>query len=201
MKNIFSYLEEYKIRSTRWFKERAHGTHAKAWLFALSFSEASFFVIPPDVLLIAILMAGASRWLYYALLTTVASVLGALFGYGIGFFFFDAVGIRIVELYHLTEELARTQNLYNRNAFWVIFTAAFTPIPYKVFVLSAGFFKVNFMVFLVASIIGRGLRYFLVAYITKLFGGGMTRLYLRYFNVITFVVVALATLFVLWYFL
>lgn len=182
----------------RWFKARAHGPHAKAWLFALSFSEASFFVIPPDVLLIAILMVGASRWIEYAILTTVASVAGGILGYFIGLFFFETIGVRIVEFYHLAEELKEVQLLFNNNAFSVIFVAAFTPIPYKIFVLTAGFLKINFLAFVIASFVGRGLRYFIVAYITKVFGGEITRIFMRYFNSITLIAVALFGLFLLW---
>jgi len=191
MKHILESFEEYKIKSGKWFKDRAHGAHAKAWLAALSFSEASFFVIPPDILLVAILMVGSSRWVYYAGLTTIVSILGGAFGYVIGFFFFDTVGVGMIELYNLTEEFLEVQELYSDNAFLVIFAAAFTPIPYKIFVLSAGFLKINFIIFLIASIIGRGLRYFLIAYITKTFGGEMTRLFLRYFNIITVLAVLL----------
>lgn len=187
-------------RGVDWFQSRAHGTHAKAWLALLSFSESSFFVVPPDVLLIAILMAGASRWVYYASLTTIMSVVGAVFGYMIGFFFFDTFGIQIIEFYNLSNEMKEVQLLYNSNTFWVIFTAAFTPIPYKIFVLSAGFFKINFIIFLLASILGRGLRYFIVAYITKAFGLMATRLFFRYFNIITMVAVLFFILFLLLHF-
>lgn len=186
---MFSYLTKVKNQSVEWFKERAHGTHAKAWLVLLSFSEASFFIVPPDVLLIAILMAGASRWVFYATITTIASLAGGIFAYLIGFLFFDAMGVRIIEFYHLTEQMKEIQLLYHENAFWVIFTAAFTPIPYKLFTLSAGFFKINIIVFITASVFGRGLRYFVVAYITKLFGGKITHLLLKYFNIITVIVV------------
>lgn len=186
---FLTFLDSIKTKWGLWFKERAHGTYAKAWLVLLSFSEASFFVVPPDVLLIAILMVGSSRWVFYATLTTITSVVGGVFGYLIGFLFFDAVGVRIIEFYHLSEQMKEIQLLYNNNAFWVIFTAAFTPIPYKLFTLSAGFFKINIIAFVIASVFGRGLRYFLVAYITKLFGGKITRLLLKYFNIITVIVV------------
>ena len=198
MKQIFSRLEEFKKTSTRWFKARAHGPHAKAWLFVLSFSEASFFVIPPDVLLIAILMTGASRWIEYAAFTTIASVTGGIFGYFIGLFFFDTIGVGIIEFYHVADELKEVQLLFNNNAFLVIFIAAFTPIPYKIFVLSAGFLKINFLAFVIASFVGRGLRYFVVAYITKVFGGKITRIFMRHFNSITLIAAAVFGLFLLW---
>lgn len=189
---IFEYLNNLKIRWRDWFVERAYSTHAKAWLFLFAFSEATFFIFPPDILLVAILMTNASRWMYYALLTTIASVLGAVFGYVIGAFFFDTLGVRIIELYSLSSQMEYVRAAFDRNTFVVIFTAAFTPIPFKVFVLSAGFFKVNFVVYILASILGRGLRYFLVAYITTVFGSKMARLIFKYFNIIIVVVVLIA---------
>ena len=180
------------MRRWLWFKERAHGTHAKAWLLFLSFSESSFFIIPPDFLLIPILLAGAKRWIYYATITTVAAVAGAIFGYILGAFFLETVGARLVEFYGIAERVTAIGTLFDDNVFWVIFTAAFTPIPYKVFVLSAGFFKVNIFSFIIASILGRGLRYFAIAFLMKRYGEHITRLALRYFTLATFIAVVLA---------
>jgi len=194
---IFSYLNSVKNKWWQWFVSRAHGTHAKFWLVLFSFSESSFFVVPPDILLIGILMAGADHWVYYASLTTIASVLGGLFGYIIGYFFFDAIGARIIDFYYLTEKFELVKGLYEGNAFWIIFTAAFTPIPYKIFVLSAGFFKINIIAFLMASLLGRSARFFLVAYLTKLFGNKMSLLFLRYFNLITAVAVVVFVFYII----
>ncbi len=198
MQRFFNCIEEYKVKSGTWFRERAHGTHARMWLVILAFSESSFFLIPPDILLVAILMAGARRWVYYATITTIAAVCGSIFGYVVGLLFFNTVGINIVEWYGLTDQMIEVGRIYDNNTFWVIFMAAFTPIPYKVFVLLAGFFKVNFFYFILASILGRGLRYFTVAYITKLFGEEMVRILFRYFNIITFTVASLLVLFLMW---
>lgn len=186
--------------SWQWFKERAHGTHAKTWLAALSFSESSFFVIPPDILLVAILLAGSSRWIYYASFTTIVSVVGAVFGYVVGALFYDTLGIRIVELYSLEEEFHYVGNLFDNNAPWVIFLAAFTPIPYKVFVLSAGFFKIHFFLFILVSIVGRGTRYFLIAYLVHAFGEHVTRMFVRYSNIATAVVVIIVLILLFIYF-
>ncbi|MCH7529594.1 DedA family protein [Patescibacteria group bacterium] len=196
---IFTYLDNLKIKWRDWFIDHAYGTHAKAWLFLFSFSESIFFIFPPSILLIAILMIDATRWVYYALLTTVASVLGAILGYIIGAFFFDLLGVRIIEFYNLFEQMEYVRTMFDKNTFVVIFTAAFTPIPFKVFVLSAGFFKVNFAAYLLASILGRGARYFLVAYLTKKFGSKMAQIIFKYFNIITLVVVLIALLILLEY--
>lgn len=192
-------LKYLMLKSALWFKERAHGRHTKAWLFIFSFSEAIFLFIPVDPLLIAILLVGAKRWIYYAVFTTVASVAGGVVGYAIGFFFFDTVGVRIIEFYGLAEDMAKAAKLFDKNTFLVIFLGAFTPLPYKIFVLSGGFFKISFFAFLSASIVGRGLRYFLVAGITAAWGASAVRLFFRYFNIATIVSIVLFLVVLLWY--
>lgn len=182
---MFTPFKKQTLRFAQWFKARAHGRHARTSLLVLSFSEAIFFPLPIDPFLIAILLAGAGRWIYYAALTTVASVLGGVVGYGIGLVFFDTVGIRIVEFYRLSSEMATVHAYYDRNAFLAIFLGAFTPLPYKIFVLSGGFFKIDFLPFLFASIVGRGLRYGIVAWLTARFGAHVVSVFLRYFNVVT----------------
>ncbi len=178
-------LAELPARGWEWFRARAHGRHAAFWLGALAFAESSFFLVPPDVLLVAILLAGADRWARYAALTTAASVAGGLFGYALGALFFDTAGAGIISFYGLGEEFAAVRELFRENAFAAIFAAAFTPIPYKVFVLAAGFFGVGLAPFLLASVAGRGLRFFLVAWIVRQFGEEMLRLFLRLLNVAT----------------
>lgn len=170
-----------------WFQERAHGTHANAWLFALSFSESSFFIVPPEVLMIPMIMADTSKWLKVALITSSSSVMGAIAGYAIAYFFFDTIGEQIIGMYGLTEPFAQMGELFEQNAFWVMFTAAFTPIPYKVAVLAGGFFKIDFVAFLLASILGRGARYGLIAWIVRKFGDKATQMMLAYSNKVTIV--------------
>lgn len=189
----FLFPNSLKERWRNWFSRHAQGPYAKVWLFVLTFSEATFFLIPPDIILVAILMTGAQRWIYYASLTTIASVLGAVFAYIIGAFFFDTIGIRIIEFYNLTDEISTIQGLFEKNNFIVTFSAAFTPIPYKLFVISAGFFKISFPMFLLGITLGRGLRFFLVAYITKLFGAEVERVFFRYLDIITLGIVLIIT--------
>jgi membrane protein YqaA with SNARE-associated domain len=174
-------------RIRRWAVVHADEKPTAWWLGALSFSESSFFPIPPDVMLVAILTA-SRRWAYYALITTAGSVAGGVAGYFIGLFFFDLIGTRIIDFYHLEEQMKTVGDLYAENAFWSIFTAAFTPIPYKVFTISAGFFKIDFLTFVIASVIGRGMRFFVVAYLMKLFGHFMGDLIYKYFNIFSTVV-------------
>lgn len=195
--NIIKHITAWQRSSAKWFNDRAHGAYAKAWLFFLSFTESSFLFIPPDILLIAILLVSSRQWFHYATLTTVASVLGAVFGYAIAVFFFDTIGIKIVHFYHLEEYMDFARSLFNNNAFFVIFTAAFTPIPYKVFVLAAGFLKINFFAFLVASVVGRGLRYFAIAYMVHLFGRQAVVFISRYSVALTFGIVILISVFII----
>ncbi|MEX0652471.1 MAG: VTT domain-containing protein, partial [Candidatus Paceibacterota bacterium] len=196
MTAMIEYITRVQKRSTEWFSQRAHGAYAKAWLFFLSFTESSFLFVPPDILLIAILLVSARQWVYYATLTTVASVLGAVFGYAVAVFFFDTVGVKIVEFYNLGSHLEVSRALFSDNAFWVILTAAFTPIPYKIFVLGAGFFKINFFTFLVASILGRGFRFFIIAYAVHVFGKHATTLLARYSVALTLGVLIVIAFFI-----
>ncbi|OHA58997.1 MAG: hypothetical protein A2571_00935 [Candidatus Vogelbacteria bacterium RIFOXYD1_FULL_44_32] len=171
----------------QWSVVHADEKSTSWWLGALSFTESSFFPIPPDVMLVAILTA-SRRWAYYALVTTLGSVAGGVAGYFIGHFFFDLVGVKIIAFYHLQDEMQKVGELYADNAFWSIFVAAFTPIPYKVFTISAGFFKINFLTFIFASIIGRGLRFFIVGYLMKMFGHLMGETIYKYFNIFSLLV-------------
>jgi membrane protein YqaA with SNARE-associated domain len=172
-----------------WFEVRAKGVHAQAWLAAISFAESVFFPIPCDVLLIALLAARAGRWVWYAFITTLSSIAGAVFGYLLGLYVFEPVARPIIELYHLAEEFAHVGLLFEGSTFWVMLAAAVTPIPFKVFVLTGGFFAVPFLPFVVASIIGRGARFFLVAWLAHRYGPTGAEIGLTYFNRI-----ALATL-------
>lgn len=190
-------IDEWRVRLYLWARERADGPHAKGWLFALGFSEASFFLIPPDVLLVTILLLGAQRWWYWAGLTTVSSVLGGIFGYLIGFAFFDIAGEWIINAYHLEEEVRIVSEWYGTNAFWSIFVSALTPIPYKVFTISAGLFHVNILTFIAASLAGRGIRFYGVAYLTHRFGKQVMRLVLKYFNAISIFIIIIALLLII----
>lgn len=182
-------------KTWEWFQTRATSKHAEAWLAIMSFSESSFFLIPPDILLIAILSASAGRWVHYALVTTVSSVAGAVFGYLLGLYVFEPIVQPLVQLYGLTEEFAHVGVLYQSSTFLAVFMAAFTPIPFKVFVLSGGFFAVPFIPFILASILGRGMRFFLVAWIAHRFGPKSAELALRHMDRILIALIVAGALF------
>ena len=182
-------LQTFKDWLRDWTVKRAERKNAKWWLFGIAFAESSFFPIPPDVFLVAILMTQERlKAFFYAGLTTLGSVLGGMFGYAIGFFFFKTVGVWMIGLYHLEEQMLVVQKLFTENAFFAIFTAAFTPIPYKVFTIAAGLFNINLVTFIIASILGRGGRFFLVAMVMRYFGKHFADVLYRYFNIITIVV-------------
>lgn len=142
----------------QWARHR----RAPWFLGAMSFAESSFFPIPPDVMLAPMSMAAPRRAMFYALITTLASVAGGLFGYLIGAFAFDLIEPWLRESrYWASYETA--QHWFGEWGFWAIFVAGFSPIPYKVFTIAAGAISMALLPFVLASVIGRGARFFLVA--------------------------------------
>ncbi len=138
--------------------------HAPWYLGALSFAESSFFPIPPDVMLAPMALAKPHYAWRFALLTTLTSVLGGVFGYLIGYFLFEI--LHIAELLHQFghwDSYLTTQAWFQRWGFWAVFLAGFSPIPYKVFTITAGVVSMMLIPFVLASLIGRGARFFLVA--------------------------------------
>lgn len=145
--------------------------HPKAnrFLMALSFAESSFFPIPPDVMLAPMCLAKPSKGYYYALLTTIASVLGGVFGYLIGMFSFELVA-PLIEWLKYDEKFDLVKLWFADWGFWAILIAGFSPIPYKLFTIAAGMLGMAFIPFVIASIIGRGARFFLLAGLVSLGG-------------------------------
>jgi len=140
----------------------ARHRHAWAYLAGLSFAESSFFPIPPDVMLAPMCMAQPARAIRFAALTTLASVIGGLFGYLIGHYAFDLIEPWLQRSGHMQEYL-NVRGWFDRWGFWAILVAGFSPIPYKVFTIAAGTLSMNLPLFLAGSTIGRGGRFFLVA--------------------------------------
>lgn len=136
--------------------------HAERYLAAMSFAESSFFPIPPDVMLAPMCLADRARAWRFAAVTTVASLAGGLLGYAIGFFLFDAIEPWLRES-HYWEAYLTGREWFDRWGVWAVFVAGFSPIPYKIFTLSAGVAVLNLPGFVLASLVGRGARFFLVA--------------------------------------
>ncbi len=161
--------------------ETPYGTPALA---ILAFAESSFFPLPPDILLIALSVAKPKRALFYALVCTAASVAGGFLGYAIGAYGYEWVGERIVELYHGEPVMEQVRHWYETYGFLGILVAAVTPIPYKVFTIASGVFEFNVATFAVASVVGRGLRFFAVAALIYRFGAPIQSFIDRYFNLL-----------------
>ena len=141
------------------------------WVLAfVSFVESSVFPIPPDVLLIPMVIAAPQRAFLIATVATVASVLGGMLGYAIGFFFYEAVGEPVLDLYGYTAEFAEFQATYNEWGAWAVLIAGITPFPYKVITILSGLTGLDFVVFCVASALARSVRFFLVAALLWKFG-------------------------------
>lgn len=170
-----------------WTIHCAKHKHAPYVLFLIAFIESSFFLIPPDVLLIAMLVAAPLKWIKYALIAVIGSVLGGVFGYFIGWGFYEIIGGKIIAFYGLERLIAAIGAKYGENAFLVVFTAAFTPIPYKVITISAGLFKISIWTLLIASILGRGGRFFLVAGLLRVFGEKISKAIDKYFDILSLI--------------
>ncbi|NQT69503.1 MAG: DedA family protein [Desulfobacteraceae bacterium] len=161
--------------------ETPYGTWA---LFLLAFCESSFFPIPPDILLIALAVAVPKRSLKYALICSAGSVLGGCFGYLIGWQFMASIGSPIVDFYGLGEKVEYIGALYNKYDAWAVGVAGFTPIPYKVFTIAAGVFKINFSVFVLTSLVSRSARFFIVGGLIYIFGSKIKGFIEKYFNIL-----------------
>jgi len=164
----------------------------------MSFAESSFFPVPPDVMLAPMCLASPARAWYFALLTTVTSVAGGLFGYAVGYFALDAV-LPWLEHSHYWSAYQSAVSWFERWGFAAIFIAGFSPIPYKVFTIAAGALSMALLPFALASIVGRGLRFFLVAGLMAWGGARMEALLHRYVDRLGWATVVLVAVGAIWY--
>lgn len=167
-----------------WVLHWAHTPHGAIALFILAFAESSFFPIPPDVLLIALVLGARQKWWKFAANCTIASVFGGIGGYLIGLGLMDTVGQKIIAFYHAEKYYEQVTGWYQQYDYWIVFAAAFTPIPYKVFTIASGAFHMNVIGFALVSIVGRGMRFFIVASLLYKFGPPMQRFIDKYFNLL-----------------
>ena len=174
-----------------WILKWSDSKYGTVALVVLAFSEASFFPIPPDVLLIALALGSRSKAIQYGVLCSIGSIVGAIFGYGIGqflwwsgegafsglaIFFFDAIPGFTRDMFYQIQDKYETWN------FWIIFTAGFTPIPFKLFTITSGAFSINFPMFIIASTISRSARFLLVSGLIWKYGAPIQKFIDRYFN-------------------
>jgi membrane protein YqaA with SNARE-associated domain len=160
-------------------------------LFLIAVAEASFFPIPPDVLLMALSLSRPQKAFHWALVCAAGSVLGGMVGYALGWNFMAAVGQKILNFYGLEGKYALVQAMYQDYDAWAVAAGGFTPLPYKLFTITAGAFAINFGTFVIASILSRSARFFFVAGLIYYFGPSVKRTIDRYFNLFTVILLVL----------
>jgi len=158
--------------------------HPKAsWFLSFfSFIESSFFPIPPDIILIPMIIAKRTNAFFYAFICTASSVLGGIFGYLIGYYLFNSIGIIIINYYNLSDQFILFENYYLQYGIWIILGAGFTPFPFKFITIASGVFGLNILLFIIISILARGLRFYLIAFLLRIFGEVIENLINKYFN-------------------
>jgi membrane protein YqaA with SNARE-associated domain len=174
-----------------WTMREAASPRAMKALAGVSFAESSFFPIPPDVMLIPMVLADRTKAWRIALVCTLASVIGGVAGYAIGYFLFTTIGNWIFDVYHLHEKAVQFQQAYNEYGFWFVLVAGFTPIPYKLFTIASGTAAMSLPLFMLASVLSRGARFFLVAALLYWFGPPIRAFIERYLGILTFAFMAL----------
>ena len=179
-------------------------------LFLFALAESSFFPIPPDVLLIALCLGVTTRSFRYGAICLSGSIVGAMIGYAIGFFCWQNTAGEYTALANWffahvfsLESFLNVGELYDKYNFWIVFTAGFTPLPYKIFTITGGLFHINFAMFIFASIISRGLRFMLIAALIWKFGAPIKSFIDKYFNLlaIAFTVLLIGSFFLVGKFL
>jgi membrane protein YqaA with SNARE-associated domain len=160
-------------------------------LFTIALFEASWFPLPPDILLIALCLGATKRSFRFATICLVGSVLGAALGYMIGYFLWTTPSGEATALANLfyeyifsVESFNNVGALYDRFNFWIVFTAGFTPLPFKLFTIAGGMFHINFLMFIIASMVSRGMRFFLIAWLIWKFGAPIKSFIDKYFNLL-----------------
>ncbi len=172
----------------RWYDKVlswADSPYSEWALFLNAFAESSFFPIPPDVLMMAMEVGKPKKSFRFATISSIGSILGGIAGYGIGYFLFDTIGRPIIKFYHLTDKFQHLGELYNTYSAWIVSIAGFTPIPYKLITITSGFWKINFLIFLIASALSRSARFFIISTLFYFFGAKIKDFIDKYFNLLS----------------
>ncbi|MCF5868361.1 YqaA family protein [Aeromonas veronii] len=177
----------------------ARHKHAPWYLSITAFIESVFWPIPVDVMLAPMALAKPHKAWHYATLATVFSVLGALFGYALGYALWDPIVLPLVESVGYQDKIEIARNWFEQWGIWVIFIASFTPIPYKVFTVTAGLLQMALLPFIITSLIGRGMRFFLVAGLMRWGGEKMERKLMHYVDVLGWLCIGLAVVAYFWF--
>ncbi|HML43862.1 MAG: DedA family protein [Hyphomicrobium zavarzinii] len=177
-----------------WMMAKARNDRAPHALFWVSFIESSFFPIPPDVMLIPMVIAQRAKAWWYATVATIGSVIGGAFGYGIGYFFFEQIGRPILEFYGKAQSFGEFTNWFNEWGVWILIIKGMTPFPYKVLTITAGVTHMPLIEFMLASVIARAMRFYLVAGLLYFFGEPIREFIEKRLTLVTTVFVVLLVL-------
>ncbi|PPR26059.1 MAG: hypothetical protein CFH40_00171 [Alphaproteobacteria bacterium MarineAlpha10_Bin3] len=177
-----------------WTMDLAAKPNAMLWLAVLAFAESSFFPIPPDVLIIPMVLAAPTRAWRIVAVATAASALGGLAGYAIGLFVFETLGRMILDFYGYFDKFERFQDWYREWGGWIVFAGGFSPIPYKVITIASGSVNLDLATFTVVSVISRGARFLLVAALLWRFGPPIRAFIERWLGPLTLAFVLLLVL-------
>lgn len=172
------FLHHIKESMFAWMEGLAATSHPGWWLFALAFAESSFFPLPPDILLVSLGVMNPSEALWYAVIATAGSVIGGILGYGIGL----KGGRPLLYRFFSETKIHSVEKMYDRYNAWATGIAGLTPIPYKVFTIGGGAFKIGFKVFVLASLVSRGGRFFAEGILLFFFGAPIRDFIYEYFN-------------------
>ena len=165
-----------------WTLNKAEHRYSSLILSIVSFAESSFFPIPPDILLIPMIIAKRMKAWTYAFICTFSSVLGGVAGYAIGYFFYSTIGVLIIETYHLSNSFNTFESYYNEYGILIVLGAGFTPFPFKFITIASGVFNLNIFLFIITAIMARGLRFYLLSGLLFVFGEQIKILIDKYFN-------------------
>jgi membrane protein YqaA with SNARE-associated domain len=183
----------------KWTLDKASHKKASWFLVLVSFAESSFFPIPPDILLIPMILAKRLKAWFYALICTLSSVAGGLVGYAIGIFFYASIGSAIIELYGLSDSFNLFEDYYNQYGIWIVLGAGFTPFPFKFITIASGVFNLNIFLFVIVAMIARGLRFYLIATLLFIFGNAIKNIIDKYFNLLVslFFILLIGSIFII----
>jgi len=159
--------------------------NALAWLFLVSFVESSFFPIPPDIMIIPMVLATPKQAYKIAGVALVASVLGGYLGYAIGVFGFEVIAKPLLEFYGYMENFHKFENYYHEYGAWIVFGAGITPFPYKIITIASGVVRLDLIIFTIASILARGIRFYIIAWLLKRFGEPMKTFIEKNLNILS----------------
>ncbi len=173
LRKTIDYFRGFVKAVYDWMLDMASKKNAMLFLFIVAFAESSFFPIPPDIMLIPMVLATPAKAWRIAGLSTVASVLGGFFGYVIGVYFFDLIAKPILTFYGYMHQFDVFKDYYHEWGAWIVFGAGITPFPYKVITIASGVVHLDLVVFILASVVARGMRFFLVAWLLKKYGEPM----------------------------